>query len=764
VKRFLSTAGLARASARRPWPVLGFWVLLLVLAGVAQSSLSNPLTGEDSFATKPESVRGADLLEDRLRGPEPLTETVIVRSETATVDEPGFRAVVERTTAELRGMGGVIASAGNYYEATAAGNPTAESMVSADRRSTIIPATLAGELDDLSPHAQEYLDAVRAQGGNGYEVLTVGGLSADEEFGRIAEEDLAKGEGIGVGVALIVLVVLFAALVAAGVPIILAMVSIFVAMGLTTLVGQLFELSDVVTNIITMIGLAVGIDYALFIVERFREERRRGAAKLDAIERAGGTATRAVVFSGFTVIVALLGMLVVPMSVFRSLGIGAALVVVVAMLASMTLIPALLSLLGDKIDWPRRKKYDAAMVAAQGSRDQETIHAGFWGRITRVVMARPVVSAVLAIALLVGAALPAIDIKTGQSGVESLPEGEVKTAFEILEHDFYAGMVAPVEIVVDGQTDDPAVETGIGNLVAALGRDGLYGPATATANEAGDLTLISVPMAIDSSEPAAEDAINTLRDAVVPQAFGGAPAEVLVSGVAAFNADFNAMMGDYLPLVFAFVLGLSFLLLLLAFRSVVVPLKAIAMNLLSVGAAYGLLVLVFQKGHGADLFGFTQTPTISAWLPIFLFSILFGLSMDYHVFLLSRVREHYDRTGRNGESVAVGLQATAKIITGAALIMVAVFGGFAAGRLVELQQVGFGLAVAVFLDATVVRSVLVPASMALLGDRNWYFPRWLRWLPDLRVEGGAAAERPAPAPVAVPAPVAPVAVADLAAD
>ncbi len=447
-----------------------------------------------------------------------------------------------------------------------------------------------------------------------------------------------------------------------------------------------------------------------------------------------------------------MGMFFIPTNVFRSIGLGAILVVFAAILASLTLIPAMLSLLGDKVDWPRRRKYDE-IATQQPVHDSETIHAGFWGRITRVVMARPAISAVLAIALLVAATLPLIGIRTGQAGVETFPDGEVKRAFTILERDFYAGMVAPVEIVVDGSASDPAVKAGIEGLVATLGGNDLYGPASVTTNPAGDLTLVSVPMAVDPNERAAQQAIADLRDDVIPAAFQGTDAEVLVGGGAAFAADFNALVADYTPIVFAFVLGLSFLLLLVVFRSIVVPLKAILMNLLSVGAAYGLIVLVFQHGVGAELFGFQQTPTIEAWLPIFLFSILFGLSMDYHVFLLSRVKEHYDRTGNNGESVAMGLQATAKIITGAALIMVAVFGGFASGRLVALQQMGFGLAVAVFLDATIVRSVLVPAGMAMLGDRNWYLPSWLSWLPNLNVEGAPApASAAAPEPVAVPAP------------
>ncbi len=750
MSRILSTAGLARISARKPWLVVGLWVVLLVLAGIAQGGLKDVVTTEQTFTNNPESVRATELLEERLRGPKPVTETVIVRSETGTVDDPAFRTVVDESVAALRGMNGVVSSAASYYEARAAGNPAAEGMVSADRHATVIPVTLAGELDTATEHAPAYMELVAAQNRDGFEVLTVGDASAAEEWGRIAQEDLAKGEGIGIGVALVVLVAVFGALVAAGVPIVLALVSIVVALGLTALVGRVYELSNMVENIITMIGLAVGIDYALFIVERYREERRRGLAKRDAIELAGSTASKAVLFSGFTVIIALMGMFFIPTNIFRSIGLGALLVVFAAILASLTLIPAMLSLLGDKVDWPRRRKYDQ-IAAQQPVHDSETIHAGFWGRITRVVMARPAISAVLAIALLVVATLPLIDIRTGQAGVETFPEGEVKRAFTILERDFYAGMVAPVEIVVDGSANDPAVKAGIEGLVATLSGNDLYGPATVTTNAAGDLTLVSVPMAVDPNERAAQQAISDLREDIIPAAFRATDAEVLVGGGAAFAADFNALVTDYTPLVFAFVLGLSFLLLLVVFRSIVVPVKAIVMSLLSVGAAYGLIVLVFRKGVGADLLGFQQTPTIEAWLPIFLFSILFGLSMDYHVFLLSRVKEHYDRTRNNGESVAVGLQATAKIITGAALIMVAVFGGFASGRLVALQQMGFGLAVAVFLDATIVRSVLVPAGMALLGDRNWYLPSWLSWLPNLNVEGA-----PAPAPAAslepVPAP------------
>ncbi|MGH2561735.1 MAG: MMPL family transporter, partial [Thermomicrobiales bacterium] len=470
-----------------------------------------------------------------------------------------------------------------------------------------------------------------------------------------------------------------------------------------------------------------------FVVDRYREERRRGAPKLDAIQIAGSTASRAVLFSGLTVVFALLGLILVPNSIFRSVGAGAILVVVAAVAATLTLIPALLALLGDKINWPIRRRYDAAAAVKQDLYDHETIHAGFWGRITRVVMARPIAAVVLSVAFLLAAASPLVNLNIGSAGVETLPESGARTGFEILNDQFSAGRLAPIKVVIDGPRQE--FEAGANQLVADLRAAGVYADVPAPVWSADEnAALITATLAIDANAEAAYDEVDRLRDAAVPAVFGNRAEQVYVTGNTAVNADFFAVVDDWTPLVIAFVLGLSFLLLMIVFRSVVLPLKAILLNLLSVGAAYGLMVLVFQEGVGADLLGFQEAPTVDAWIPLFLFAVLFGLSMDYHVFLLSRIREHYDLTGRNGESVAVGLQSTAKIITGAAIIMVAVFAGFATSRLVGLQQMGFGLAVAVFIDATIIRSVLVPASMAILGKWNWYLPRWLDWLPDLRVE------------------------------
>lgn len=741
------TARLARSSSRRPWRTVGLWIVILIALGVVQGAIPMDSTSDVKLLNNPESEQGWNLLIDHgIRQQRPGTETVIVRSDSTTVDDATFQAAVQQVTDALRADTEMVANVSNYYEVNAQNPEGAAGLVSTDRKTTIIPVTLTGTLNDAVEHGADFLALIKTQkdATPNFQVLTVGDASLNEEINTISEEDIARGESFGAIVAFVILVVVFGALVAAFVPIILAIISIGIAFGLAAIVSQIGELSFFVTSMITMIGLAVGVDYSLFVIERYREERRRGAAKLDAIQIAGATSSRAVLFSGMTVVFALLGMFLVPNNIYRSLAIGAILVVVVAVCASLTLVPAVVALLGDKLDWPRRRKYDEAAAEKQYAYDHETIHKGFWGTITRVVMGRPIVSLLLAIGLLVLCAVPYLDFEPGLGGASSLPDDlESKEAYNILATEFSAGMVSPVEIVIDGPLDDQTVQTGLANLQSQLASaqtaDGqpLFGPATVTTSEDRQVALISVPLNVAPDEAVGLNAITKLRDEIVPPIQSSmTDSRILVTGVTANNVDFLEMRDTYTPIVFAFVLGLSFLLLMVVFRSIVVAAKAIVMNLLSVGAAYGLLVLVFQKGWGHSIFGFQTVDAIEAWLPLFLFSILFGLSMDYHVFLLSRIREHYDQTKRNRESVAVGLQATAKIITGAALIMVAVFSGFAAGRLVFMQQMGFGLGVAVLLDATIVRSILVPSAMALLKDWNWYLPSWLNWLPKVNIEGG----------------------------
>jgi RND superfamily putative drug exporter len=488
-----------------------------------------------------------------------------------------------------------------------------------------------------------------------------------------------------------------------------------------------------------MMGLAVGIDYSLFILSRYREERAKGIETDAAIALAGATAGRAVLFSGLTVIIALCGLLIIPHTIFRSLASGAIFVVGVSVVASLTLLPAVLSLLGEKVN----KGRIPFIQRAQATSHEQSV-GGFWDRVARGVMAKPIISVVLAAGFLIAAAIPFFDINLGASGVSSLPESFVSAqGFEVLESEFGGGQVNPVEVVIDGDVNSPAVQAAIDNLSASADVEAVLSAPTFEANEAGDLGLLSFQLAADPFTDEAVDAVERLREDYIPAAFGGTDASVYVTGMAAISLDQYNLTDEFTPIVFVFVLGLSFLLLMLVFRSIVVPAKAIVMNLLSVGAAYGLIVLVFQKGFLASTLGFQQVEAIESWLPLFLFAILFGLSMDYHVFLLSRIRERYLETGDNTESVAFGVRSTGRLITGAALIMVVVFGGFALGDLVMMQQMGFGLAVAVFIDATIIRTMLVPASMKLLGNANWYLPSVLNWLPRIGIEGTPAITAPA---------------------
>jgi RND superfamily putative drug exporter len=572
---------------------------------------------------------------------------------------------------------------------------------------------------------------------DGFTVQVAGQATLEADMTHLAEEDLVKGESIGIGAALLVLIVVFAALVAAVVPIVMALFAIGVALGLVSVVGQVFEFNLFVTNMVTTIGLAVGIDYSLFIVSRYREERRKGFSKLDAIGAAGATANRAVFFSGLMVVLALLGMLIVPSTIFVSLAGGAILVTLAAVAASMTLLPAILALLGDRINWPGLSR--RARVV-----DGDRTRGGMWDRITRRVMARPAVFLLASLLVLGGLGAFYSQLNQGTATtVRQLPDDvPSKDAFLTLEREFGGGLADPVRIVIAGDLDSPSVEAAVSRLRGAIADTDAFVPRTEVIPSAdGSAVELDAYLKGDPSSNAAFEAIRDLRSTTVPAAFAGVRGtEVLVGGSTASNADFTDVARGYQWIVVALVLALSFVLLTVVFRSVVVPVKAILMNLLSVAAAYGALTLVFQKGVGIDLFNaigfqFQRTEAIESWVPLFLFSVLFGLSMDYHVFLLTRIREEYDKTRDNTEAVAYGLRTTAGIITGAALIMVAVFTGFAAGRLGPMQQMGFGLAVAVLLDATIVRAVLVPATMRLLGDRNWYLPRWLGWLPRIEVEG-----------------------------
>ena len=726
------TEQLAVWSSRRPWLTLAGWMVALVAAiALTAAFVGDALSGDEEITSDTDSRRADELQSERFArervGPG-VTEVIVVRSPTATVDEPQFERRVLALAAEVRAAGAEQVT--TFYDAGE------RRLVSADRDATGLLVALGRDAED---DIEDVVDAVRASDGReGFDVTITGEHTLDADFDTLAGEDLRNGElGFGLPVALIVLLIVFGSVVAGLVPLLSAIVSITVALGLLALVGQAFPLSVFATNMLTGMGLALGIDYSLFVLSRYREERLHGREQREAIAAVGATASRAVLFSGIAFTLAMVGLLLVPSTIMRSLAAGAIAAAVVSVAAALTLLPALLSLLGDRVNALRLPVFGRAA-------DRE--ESPFWSRAVGGVLKRPLISLVLATAILLVMAVPVLGLRSGEAGVSTLPDRlAAKQGYVALNAEFPGETTEPVEVVIDGDADAPAVQTGIERLRRRLAGEPRFGRPQVETNQARDLTVLTVPIEGDPHGKDAIDAVRALRREHVPAAFPDPAVEVLVGGDTAESIDESDTMNRWLPIVFAFVLGLSFVLLTIAFRSLVVAAKAIVVNLLSVGAAYGLLVLVFQDGVGNELFGFPQVDTIEAWVPLFLFAVLFGLSMDYHVFLLSRIRERYRQTGDNRDAIAHGVGSTGRIITGAALIIVAVFSGFARGDLVMFQQMGFGVAVALLLDATIVRLVLVPAAMQLLGERNWYLPAWLRWLPDVHVEGAARDRRPTPA-------------------
>jgi uncharacterized membrane protein YdfJ with MMPL/SSD domain len=714
----LSTESLARASALHPWRTVGLWLAAVVVSmGIVVVLLGDTLTSEGEVTSDTDSKRAEQLLVQHFPPPpessdQAATEVVVVSFQDGGVD----RERIDGLTEELRWLG----------VPTVVTSEDESRLDSADGSATAVLVGLGRNEDSLG----EVIAAVnRLDEEPGVEAAISGDLTIDEDFNALSEEDLQNGElFFGAPAAFIVLLLVFGTVVAGLIPLVLAILSIVVAMALTAIVGQAFELSVFVTNMIFGMGLALGIDYSLFILSRFREERAQGREKLDAIETAGATASRAVLFSGAAFVLAMTGLELVPNTIMRSLATGAILVGIVSLVAALTLLPAVIGLLGDRVDSLRIPYFGKAASAGGESR--------FWGRIVRAVMRRPVVSLVAAVALLLAAAVPVLSLETGTAGISTLPDRfESKRGFLLLNREFPGQTTEPVRIMVEGDTSSADVRAAVEQLEAELGRREIFGePATETSPDGG-LVAMTVPIAGDAVSTEAVAAVRELRSEVIPAVFSGSGAQAYVGGSTAEDIDYYDVMDAWLPIVFLFVLGLSFILLTIAFRSIVVPATAIAMNLLSVGAAYGLLVLVFVEGVGNELFGFQQVDTVEAWVPLFLFAVLFGLSMDYQVFLLSRIRERYTQTGNNDDAISFGVGSTARLITGAALIIIAVFAGFARGDLVMFQQMGFGIAVALFIDATIIRSVVVPATMKLLGRWNWYLPSWLAWLPEVHVEG-----------------------------
>ena len=711
---------LARVSSRRPWRVVLLWVVALVVSiGVIGALLPSALTTDSEVTSNPESEQAYELLFERIPPDEEfVNELVIVHSPELVVEDPAFETKVRDLRSDIEALGVT-----HHIE----DHLSSPDLVSEDRHSAVLTIGMGPNAED---NIEGVIEVVRAAGGNGFETGITGEFTADRDFLELSNSDLKEGElFFGLPAALIILLLVFGTVVSALVPLLLAIVAIVIALALVAIVGQGAELSFYVVNMLTAMGLALGIDYSLFVVSRYREERAGSHEKLDAIAVSARTATRAVFVSGLAFVLAMFGMVIVPDTILRSLAIGAILVGVVAVVSALTLLPAVLSLLGDRVDRLRVPFLGRARAGEEGR---------FWAAIVRRVLRRPLVYAVASVAFLLALALPVLDMTTGLAGIRTLPDRyTAKEGFLLLEREFGVGTPDSVLIVVDGDLTQPAVREAAERLRARVDAKPVFGEPELTIAPGNDLAVVEALVSGDSRDRATVRAVEELRAVDVPAALEGTAARGLVTGETAEIIDYRELTTDWLPIVFAFVLGLSFVLLTLAFRSIVVAIKAITLNLLSVGAAYGLLVLVFQKGVGNELLGFRQVDSIAAWLPLFLFSVLFALSMDYHVLLLSRIRERYLQTGSNSDAIAYGVGSTARLITGAALIIIAVFAGFASGELVEFQQMGFGIAVSLLIDATLIRGVLLPATMELLGDRNWYLPSWLEWLPHFEVEGPA---------------------------
>lgn len=720
---------LAVYCARNPLKVIFTWLLIFSLSIYLNIAfLEDGLTTEFTFITNPESEKGQEALID-LTGPRLASELIVIKSDTFKVDSPEFEKVVTSIQTDLKDLGSdTVKNSYSYYQTK---DPQS---VSIDQNATLIGLTMAINVDAGIKNIPKVIEIVNKYNEElNFQVLILGEASIASASNELSEEDLIRGESIGGSVALVILILVFGGVVAGVLPVILALLGIVIATGLVAIIGNIYQLSFFITNMVTMIGLAVGIDYTLFIISRYREERNQDFDKYEAVRRTAATATRSVVISGITVMLALLGIVIVPTLVFVSLGIGALIVVVVSIMISLTLLPSIIGLLGDKLN-----SLKVPFLNSKASQsDDITSSANLWVRFAGFVMKFPIISLIVVLLVLVPISMQTTSLVTGANGIETMPEDmDIVKAYNILTEDFSYGSISTQDLVVSGSFTQELLDESVIKLDQLVQNDpdliGILG--TPQINETNDVALIRIATASVVGSSQSENTVIRLRDSIVPNAFSEMDASIYVSGEHAFYADFYQMVDQFTPYVFALVLTLSFILLTMTFRSIVIPIKAVLMNLLSVGVAYGLLVLVFQKGYGSDLLGFQQTDIIEAWIPLFLFCVVFGLSMDYHVFLLSRVKEFYNKTKDNTLAVSYGLSSTATIITGAGLIMVAVFGGFALGEMLMMQQIGFGLLVAILLDSTIIRIILVPASMKLLGEYNWYMPKWLEWLPTVKFE------------------------------
>ena len=717
-----------RWSARhRKTAVLG-WIVFVVLAFMAGNNLgTETLTAEDSGVG--DSGRAAQITKDAY--PERIGEMVLIQSKTLKTDDPQYRAVVADVTQRLEDTKGVTEIKGPY------GKGEQRTAISDDGHSTLVNFEIKGAIEDVAAGKivdSTVLEVKAAQKAHpDFNVEQFGGGSSEEAFKEIFNSDLQKATFGSLPITLILLVLAFGTLVAAGIPLLLAITGVMCTMGIVAALSHLSPVEESINHVILLIGLAVGVDYALFYLRRVREERAAGRSKEAAIEAAAATSGRAVLVSGITVMIAMAGMYFAGAATFTSFATGTIVVVAVAMLGSLTVLPAVLSMLGDRTEKGR--------VPGLGRLRNRVARVAIWSRIVDRVLRRPLLSASLATGLLVAMAIPAIGMDIGTPNTSaSLPQDQpiVQTFNRVTEA--FPSETSSLQVVLKAEdVTAPAVKAGLAKMDKAVAEHRDLLPSSdgvLDVNPDKTVGTLEVEIAGNGTDKQSNQALEVLRTDVVDPTIGSVSGvEAVVGGNTAVDADFTDTLKSNIPYVLAFVLSAAFLLLMVTFRSIVVPIKAIILNLLSVAASFGVMVLVFQHGWFKSLLGFTETGPITSWVPLFMFVVLFGLSMDYHVFILSRVREAYDKGMKTEDAVSYAIKNTAGVVTSAAIVMVAVFAIFGSLSFIMFKQMGVGLAFAVLLDATLIRGVLLPATMKLLGDRNWWLPSKLGWLPEIKHEG-----------------------------
>jgi uncharacterized membrane protein YdfJ with MMPL/SSD domain len=716
-------------SARHRKLAIWGWLAFVILALFIGNAVGTR-TLEHTEGSVGESGRADQAIADA--APEYAQELVLIQSSSATAADPSFRAVVSDVQRRLE----ALPDTQNFESPL---DPAHANQISDDGHSALLRYQLAGKDSEVTDSVKPAVAAVAAtqRAHPGFTLGEFGDASTNQQIEKVVQDDFGKALKTSLPVTLIILLIAFGALVAAGVPLLLAITAVMATIGIMGPLSHLIGgVDNSINEVILLIGLAVGVDYSMFYLRREREEREAGRSAEAALAAAAATSGRAVMVSGFTVMIAMAGMYFAGTPTFESFATGTILVVAVALIGSLTVLPAILSWLGDRVE--------KGGVPILKDRPWNAGESRLWNKVLDPVLRHPVISLLLAAGLLVFLALPAFRLHTANESVESLPQdvSSIQT-YNRIQEAFPGGGIPAVVVVSSENAPTPQVRQGIARMVTQAQASPLFQPpVTLQTYPDTRVTQVSIPVVGDGTDSRSYAAVNELRDTIIPTTIGAVPGVTAdVTGFSAESKDWTDVTKSHVPIVFAFVLTAAFVLLLFTFRSIVIPIKAIILNLLSVGAAYGVIVWIFQDGHLESFLGFHSTGSIISWMPLFLFVVLFGLSMDYHVFILTRIREAYDRGMPTEEAVSHGIKTTAGVVTSAAAVMIAVFLVFATLSLIFFKELGVGLGVAVLIDATLVRAILLPASMTLLGDWNWYLPRWLEWIP--RVGPVAAPSVPA---------------------